>query len=210
MTKKKEHKYTKYRPKWCNYPPIEGINYCWGVTVAAGEHNLRKFKANKCRMCEYSEFADTKAIDEMWAEIRNQRKDYKKELYLQLQNKKYRQAFVESHINNGIPFQIRTMRNNRNLKQEDLGRLAGMKQETICRLENPNYCRFTLKTLKKIADAIDVALIVRFVPFSELVRWDLNLSADSLGVPSFDQDNYFKENGDYMEIMGECRSYKNH
>ena len=77
MTKKKEHKYTKYRPKWCNYPPFEGINYCWGLAVSADEHTLRKFKTNKCRMCEYSEFADTKAIDEMWAEmaeIRNQRK----------------------------------------------------------------------------------------------------------------------------------------
>jgi transcriptional regulator with XRE-family HTH domain len=117
--------------------------------------------------------------------------NYKEELLLNLKDKEYRKAFVSSHINNGIAFQIRTMRGD--LTQEELGKLAGMKQEAICRLENPNYGSFTLKTLKEIAAAFNVALMVRFVPFSELVKWDLNLSAESLEVPSFDQDPYFKE-----------------
>lgn len=118
---------------------------------------------------------------------------YKEELLNNLKNEEYRKAFVESHINNGIAFQIRTMRNNRNLNQEALGNLAGMKQEAICRLENPNYGSFTLKTLKEIAAAFDVALIVRFVPFSDLVKWDLNLSEELLDVSSFNKDTYFTE-----------------
>ena len=83
-----------------------------------------------------------------------------------LKDKKYRDAYVEESVRVGIPFQIRTIRNGKKLKQEELGKLAGMKQEAICRLEDPNYGSFTLKTLNNIAAAFDVGLIVRFAPFS--------------------------------------------
>lgn len=118
---------------------------------------------------------------------------YKEELLSNLKNKEYRIAFVSSHINNGIPFQIRTMRNNRNLTQEELAKLAVMKQAAICRLENPNYGNFTLKTLKEVASAFDVALIVKFVSFGELVEWDLNLGSESLDVVDYKDDPYFKQ-----------------
>ena len=139
----------------------------------------------------------------------NTSNSYKKLLFSKLKDKEYRQAFVEAYINNGIPFQIRTMRNTREMKQEDLGRLAGMKQEAICRLENPNYGSFTLKTLKDLASAFDVALMVKFVPFSELAKWDLNLSATSLDVPSYDEDYYFQESdGEEVVESGESQRYK--
>lgn len=124
---------------------------------------------------------------------------YKDELLEDIKDKEYRNAFVSSHISNGIPFQIKTMRNNRKMIQKELGKLARMKQTAICRLENPNYGNFTLKTLKAIAAAFDVALIVRFVPFSELVKWDLKLSAHSLEVPSFDQDNFAEITADHKQ-----------
>jgi len=126
---------------------------------------------------------------------------YKEELLLNLKDKEYRTSFVEAHINNGIAFQIKTMRGD--LTQEELGMLAGMKQEAICRLENPNYGSFTLKTLKQIASAFDVALIVRFVPFSDLINWDLDLSAESLKVLSFDEDLDFKKQGE--DVLAKAR-----
>lgn len=117
---------------------------------------------------------------------------YKEELIKNLEDKEYRKAFVESHINNSIAFQIRSMRGN--LKQEDFGKNIVLKhQSAISRIENPNYGKFTLKTLKEIAAAFDVALMVRFVPFGDLIKWDLNLSSRSLDVPNFDKDPYLKE-----------------
>jgi hypothetical protein len=68
-----------------------------------------------------------------------------------------------------------------------------MAQERISVAENPNYSRFNIKTLKRIASAFNVALIVRFVPFGELVNWELNISSETLAPPSFDEDPYFKE-----------------
>jgi len=70
-----------------------------------------------------------------------------------------------------------------------------MSQNNISRLENPDYGKFTLSSLKRIAEALDVALVVRFVPFSQYVKWlsgtpylDEGLRPEALAVESFDQE----------------------
>lgn len=117
----------------------------------------------------------------------------KQKLIEELKDKRYRDAFISAHIDTGIPFQIRAIRKQRKWTQKELADHAGMLQERISVAENPNYSRFNLKTLKKIASAFDVALIVRYVPFSELVKWELDLSPESLQAVSFNGDPYFKE-----------------
>lgn len=117
----------------------------------------------------------------------------KKKLIEELKDKKYRDAFVDESINVGIPFQIKALREQRDLTQKEFEKRYGIKQAAISRLENPNYSRFTLSTLKKIASMLDVGLVVRFVPISNLVEWELNLSSESLKTLSFNEDPYFKE-----------------
>jgi transcriptional regulator with XRE-family HTH domain len=117
----------------------------------------------------------------------------KEKLIDELKDKEYRDAFVSEHIDTGIPFQIRALRKQRRWSQEEFAQNAGKQQEAISRVENPNYRSFTLATLKEIASVFDVALIVRFAPISDLVKWELNLSSDSLKAVSFDHDPYFKE-----------------
>jgi len=119
----------------------------------------------------------------------------KEKLISKLKNKEYREAFVAELITTGIPFQIKALREQEQRKwtQKQLGEKAEMAQESVSRLENPNYAKFTLTTLKKLASAFDIGLMVRFVPFSELVEWEVNLSAESLETVSFDQESYFKE-----------------
>jgi transcriptional regulator with XRE-family HTH domain len=123
--------------------------------------------------------------------ITNERELLKK----RLKDKEHRDAFVSAYTDETIPFQIRAMREqkDRNWTQEDLATRAGMKQERISTLENPNYGSYSLRILKQLATAFDVALMVRFVPFSELAEWKLNLSSESLEVQSFDQEDYFKD-----------------
>ena len=117
----------------------------------------------------------------------------KKKLIEELKDKKYRDAFVEESINVGIPFQIKALREQRGLTQKDFEKKYNIKQTEISRWENPNYSKFTLSTLKKIASVFDVGLMVRFVPISNLVEWELNLTTESLKALSFDDDPYFKE-----------------
>lgn len=123
-------------------------------------------------------------------DINHEREAIKKRLL----NKKHREAFVSATVDQTIPFQIKSMRlsEERNWTQQELAKRAGMKQERISVCENPNYGRFSLQTLKQIASAFDVALVVRFAPFSELTEWELNLSPESLEVENFDKEEYFK------------------
>ncbi len=110
-----------------------------------------------------------------------------------LKSKAYRDAFVEEHIAQGLAFQIRATRELRGWSQHQVGEKAGMQQELISRYENPDYGKFTLNTLVKLSSALDVALVVRFAPFSELASWEEDLTAASLAVPSFDNDRGFMD-----------------
>jgi transcriptional regulator with XRE-family HTH domain len=117
----------------------------------------------------------------------------KKRLIEKLKNKEYREAFAIEAIDTGVPFQIHALREQREWTQKELGDHANMAQETISRLEDPNYGKLTLKTLKRLASAFHVALMVRFIPFSELVEWELHLTADSLKALEFEKESYFQE-----------------
>lgn len=108
-----------------------------------------------------------------------------------LESKSYRDALVQEFISHGLAFQLRETRELRGWSQSELGERASMKQELISRYENPDYGKYTLKTLLKLAFALDVALAVRFVPFSELATWGENLKVGSLAVPSFETDPGF-------------------
>lgn len=117
----------------------------------------------------------------------------KEKLINKLKDKEYRDAFVSALITNSIPFQIKALREQKTWSQKELGDLANMAQESISRLEDPNYGKLNLNTLKRLAAAFDVGLMVRFVPFSDLVEWDINLSNESLKVASFTEEVYFQE-----------------
>lgn len=99
-------------------------------------------------------------------------------------SKERRDAYVSAQIDVLIPFQIRALRKQYGLEQEDLAGLANMAQPSISKLEKAGN-RANIETLKRIANALDVALIVKFVPFSELVRWSDNFSPDGFTVPNF-------------------------
>jgi transcriptional regulator with XRE-family HTH domain len=109
-------------------------------------------------------------------------------LWARFQSKLYRDAFVESHLSTNIAAQIYSMRAARKWTQEELAAVARMAQARISVMEDPSYRRFTLSTLKRLASAFDVALVVRFVPFSQLLEWSTSLTPERLAVPSYDGD----------------------
>jgi transcriptional regulator with XRE-family HTH domain len=113
--------------------------------------------------------------------------DKRESLIQALRDKEYRDLFVAELIDTGVPFQIRAMRESRGWTQAQLAEAAEMAQPRIAVLEDPNYGRL-VNTLKRIASAFDVALIVRFVPYSMLVDLELQLSPDTLNPPSFADD----------------------
>jgi hypothetical protein len=103
-------------------------------------------------------------------------------------NKKFRDAFVSEHIRNGIPFQIRAMREERKWTQGKLGESADKPRNVITRIEDPNYGKLTITTLLEIASAFEVALLVKFVPFHKLLREYEDTSSVSLSVSGVSQE----------------------
>lgn len=108
-------------------------------------------------------------------------------------NKEFRDLYVDSHITNGVSFQIRGMRKGRKWSQKKLATEIGTQQEAISRLENPDYGRFSLDTLKKVAAVFDVALLVRFIPFSELAARTTSMTRRTIDVPSYSEDDGLNE-----------------
>jgi transcriptional regulator with XRE-family HTH domain len=103
-------------------------------------------------------------------------------------SKKRRDLFVAGQIKTGIPFQVRALRDKKGWTQAQLGTELGMTQTNISRLESPGYGRLNITTLQRIASVFDVALIVRFVPFSELMRWTDRLSPEVMAPASFNEE----------------------
>jgi transcriptional regulator with XRE-family HTH domain len=131
----------------------------------------------------------------------------KTRLIEKLQNKDYRDSYISSNIDVGVAFQIRALRKQRKYTQKKLAEITRMKQGRISVLENPSNTP-SISTLKKIANALDVGLIVRFVPISNLVEWQLNLSRKSLDASSFNEDPYFQAKKEEAVITVEHEQYK--
>lgn len=106
-----------------------------------------------------------------------------------MQRKAYRDSFVASHVSETVAAQIALLRSARGWTQTLLAEKTGMKQPRISALEDPNYENYEIGTLKRIASAYDVGLSVRFVPFSEIVRWSSTLGPHRFTVSDFENDS---------------------
>jgi transcriptional regulator with XRE-family HTH domain len=113
----------------------------------------------------------------------------------QLQDPEYRRAFVEGHATDSIAFQLRAMRKAEGLEQKDVAEKLGNRklQPMISRYENPDYGKYSVSTLLELAAVFDVALAVRFVPFSELVEWDLSSNPAKECPAPFQKDTKLEE-----------------
>jgi transcriptional regulator with XRE-family HTH domain len=118
------------------------------------------------------------------------------EMWRKLSNKKYRTAFARAQFKRLVPLQIQTLRRQRVLSQEGLAERAGLTQGVISRAEDQDYGNLTVNTILSIAEGLDVAFVGRFVPFSELDKWYVNLSQETMRVPSFDEENASANNAE--------------
>jgi transcriptional regulator with XRE-family HTH domain len=110
-----------------------------------------------------------------------------------LRDPEYRKAFVASQINVGVPFQIRALLKARRKTQDWLAKKTGMLQPRISGLMTPGKTHPNIETLRRVADAFECGLAVRFVPFSDLARWSESFDPETFSIPAFDDDIGFIE-----------------
>ena len=109
-------------------------------------------------------------------------------LVAELRDKQYRHAFVKSQLRIGLPMMCRVLRESRGWTQPMLAKEAGMSQPRISEIERPGERNLNLETLLRLAEAYDVALQVRFVPFRCLVDDSDNTSLHKYSVKPFEED----------------------
>lgn len=106
-------------------------------------------------------------------------------------SKEYRTGFVAARLKVFLAGQIRAMRRREDFTQEQFAKMLGTHQSVVGRMENSDYGKMSIDTLLKIAEKLDVALVVRFVSFK-----DWNTIASNLSDEAFCPKSYTKENTD--------------
>ena len=78
------------------------------------------------------------------------------------------EAYDEEVINAEIARKIHTLRTKAGLTQHELAVRVGTTKSAICRLEDADYEGHSLSMLKRIAEALDKRVQIRFVPVKKL------------------------------------------
>lgn len=78
------------------------------------------------------------------------------------------QAYEEEVINAEIARKIFDLRTKAGLTQQELASRVGTTKSAICRLEDADYDGHSLSMLKRIAEALDKRVEIRFLPAKKL------------------------------------------
>ncbi|MGA9994835.1 MAG: helix-turn-helix transcriptional regulator [Pyrinomonadaceae bacterium] len=114
----------------------------------------------------------------------------------EFKDKETRQVYCDEFLNSSIATQIKVLREQRGLTQKELAEQADMRQERISVLEDVNYSSWTINVLRRLAEAFDLTLTVKFESFGEKLFAIEDMSRETLEKPSFDEDPVFQETQD--------------
>jgi len=79
-------------------------------------------------------------------------------------NPKRVEEYEQEVLNAEIARKIYDLRTKAGLSQRDLAKKIGTAASTICRLEDADYDGHSLYMLKRVAEALDKRVAIRFVP----------------------------------------------
>jgi transcriptional regulator with XRE-family HTH domain len=99
----------------------------------------------------------------------------------------FREAYMESCVEQNIAWQIRFNRQARGLDQSELAALINTGQSAISRIEDTSYGRINIKTILKVANAFKCALSIKFISYAQLAEETKSFSKENLIVESFDE-----------------------
>lgn len=107
-----------------------------------------------------------------------------------LRRRSYRAAYVDENVRTGIAHQIRALREQRGWSQKKLAEVLGKPQSVVSRIEDPDYGKLSIQTLLEIAEALDIALLIRYVAFPDFITQMRNVTPEALGADSFSEDQF--------------------
>lgn len=87
-------------------------------------------------------------------------KDYLRE---EMKNKEFKKAFNEEEVYASLAIQTAKIRQKKGITQEELAKRLHTTQQTVSRLEDIHNKSYSLKTLIRLARALDKGLKVEFI-----------------------------------------------
>lgn len=118
-----------------------------------------------------------------------------------LQNEDARYAYADSVVNAFISAQIKNLREDRELSQQQLADLIGTKQSGISRLEKADYSAWKVATLRKLARAFGVRLSIGFEEFGTLIDDVAGFKKKRLLPCKFEDDPVFNQSTNTEETQ---------
>jgi|SRR6185437_8574652 len=109
----------------------------------------------------------------------------------EFRDRDYRHAYADESLNTWIATQIKVLREQRRLTQKQLAEMTGMAQPRIAVLEDVNYSSWSINTLRRLAEAFDLRLSVKFEAFSSLIPEIEGMNREALERPQFEDDGWF-------------------
>lgn len=100
----------------------------------------------------------------------------------------FRHSYVETFVDSALATQVQVLREQRGWTQAELAERTGMRQSQISRIENVNNSSLQIRTLKRLAQTFDLALVVRFESFGNVLPHIEGFSRQSLERYSFQDD----------------------
>lgn len=130
--------------------------------------------------------------------------DLQKALKESFKDKEYRHGYVDDFLNAYIATQLKVLREQRGWSQAELAEHTGMMQPRISVMENVNYASWSVKILRKLAEAFDLTLCVSFESFGKRVEDIKSFGRKGLEKNSFDEDPYFQGEGEGEDLDKEA------
>ena len=80
----------------------------------------------------------------------------------QMRNGEFRKAYAQEDLPARLAVRIAELREKRGMTQQALARRLRVSQQALSLLENPSTANYTLRTLQRLAAALDKDLVVEF------------------------------------------------
>lgn len=103
----------------------------------------------------------------------------------------YRHGYIDEFTDSYIATQIKVLREQRGMTQADVAAQLGVRQSQLSRWENVANKAWQVRTLKRLAEVFDVALVVRFETFGAMLPHIGTFGRVALERASFDDDPVF-------------------
>lgn len=102
-----------------------------------------------------------------------------------MRDRQYRSTFMESTVESWLSYQLLRLLDDRRLSVDDLAKMAGVSAGSLRQTALGSGAKVSVRRLLVIANALDIALEVRFVGWPQWLEHYEDTSPEAMSVDSF-------------------------